>query len=197
MTTLEQEQPFLGPAAPEHVFASANGRRARFVRVAGGGAGVLAVAWLVALGLAILGAAGIPDTLRGAKSQAPAAARATNRAEVFRRVVRTHRGALAPQAPAAAPPRRHGQAPTTAPAARPAPGTAAPVKRSVASSAAVAPTAAVTTAAPRKGWARRGWTAPPGQTKTKPRPRRDGSSTDSPAANVSHGQSGSHSPPKG
>ncbi len=196
MTTLEQEQPFLGPAAPEHVFASANGRRARFVRVAGGGAGVLAVAWLVALGLAILGAAGIPDTLRGAKSQAPAAARATNRAEVSR-FVRTHRGAPAPPARAAAPARRHGQAPTTAPASRPARNTAAPVKRSVASSAAVAPTAAVTTAAPRKGWARRGWTAPPGQTKTKPRPRRDGSSTDSPAANVSHGQSGSHSPPKG
>jgi hypothetical protein len=196
MTTLEQEQPFLGPAAPEHVFASANGRRARFMRVAGGGAGLLAVAWLVALGLAILGAAGIPDGLRGAKSQAPTAARATNRAEVSP-VVRTHRAALAPPAPAVAPPRRHGQAPTTAPASRPPTGTAAPVARSVASSAAVAPTAAVTTAAPRKGWARRGWTAPPGQTKTKPRPRRDGSSTDSPAANVSHGQSGSHSPPKG
>jgi hypothetical protein len=196
MTTLEQEQPFLGPAAPEHVFASANGRRARFMRVAGGGAGVLAVAWLVALGLAILGAAGIPGALRGAKGQASAAARATNRAEVSR-VVRTHRGALASPTSAAAAPRRHGQASTTAPASRPAPGPAAPVERSVASSAAVAPTAAVTTAAPRKGWARRGWTAPPGQTKTKPRPRRDGSSTDSPAANVSHGQSGSHSPPKG
>jgi hypothetical protein len=190
MTTLEQEQPFLGRAALEHVFASATGRRARFMRVAGGGAGVLAVAWLVALGLAILGAAGIPDALRGAKGQAPAPARATNRAEVSR-VVRTHREALAPPAPAAAPLRRHGQAPTTAPASRTAAGTAAPVERSVASSAAAA------TPAPQKGWARRGWTAPPGQTKTKPRPRRDSSSTDSPAANVSHGQSGSHSPPKG
>jgi len=196
MTTLEQEQPFLGPAAPEHVFASANGRRARLMRVAGAGASVLAVAWLVALGLAVLGAAGIPDALRNAKGQVRAPARATNRAGVSR-VMRTHRGALAPPAPAAVPARRHGQAPTTAPASRPAPNTAAPVERSVTSSAPAAPTAAMTTAAPRRGWARRGWTAPPGQTKTKPSPRRHGSSTESPAANVSHGQSGSHSPPKG
>jgi hypothetical protein len=193
MTTLEQEQPFLGPATPEHVFASANGRRARFMRVAGSGAGVLALGWLVALGLAILGAASIPGALPGASEPASRPARAVPRADTSR-PVHGQRATRALRAPVAAQPLRHHAVaavalPSTAAARR-----LSPPERSVAPSAPAAPPAPVATASSRQGWARHGWKAPPGQTRTKPDRRRADPTT---AVDGSHGKSGSHSPPKG
>jgi hypothetical protein len=186
MTTLEQERPLLVPAAragTPRVFESVTGRRARIMRVAGSGAGVLALGWLVALGLAMLGAAQIPGASRSANAPVSRPARAVPQANISRALHR-QRAIQAPRALVAAQPQRRRAEAKVAPRSRSAARTLRPAERSVAPSGPAGPPTPVATASPRQGWARHGWKSPPGQTRTKP-------------ANGSHGQGGSHSPVKG
>ena len=166
MATLEHEQllPRRAGVAHEHVFVSHDGRRQRILRAAGVVAGGLALVWLAALGLSLAGSTRLPGlSLQAAKHSVPARAPA--------------------QAVAPAPPAAHARALALAPTPRPAPTlrhvaprrAAVHVAPTAAAPARVPPaghrvrTATVTPAhaatAPQRGWARRGWTAPPGQTR--------------------------------
>jgi hypothetical protein len=189
MATLEHEQLLPGAragVADEHVFVSHDGRRQRIVRAASLVAGGLALVWLAALGLALAGSTRLPGLpLPAAKESVPAPAPAQVVAPV-------------PSAPRA---RAHAPAPTRpAPVVRPiverpatvhlaprmasAPAPAAPaVHRSRAAAVTPAPPPAPAATAPQRGWERRGWTAPPGQTRrTDPASRGSGHSSDAGAS---------------
>ncbi len=152
MATLEHEQVLCGRAA--HVFAAATGRRARVLRMTGIAAGVLAVGWLAALGLALFGAGAFPGALPGIKTHGPASAPSHPvRSTPVRGAARV------PGFPAAGASSGIRRAP-------PARTTAVSARRPVAPVAAAAPAAPAQASAPSgQGWARRGWTAPPGQTR--------------------------------
>jgi uncharacterized protein (DUF58 family) len=168
--------------APDpHVFAAATGRRAGVLRAVGIVAGVLALAWLAALALSLLGAGTLPGLLPGAahrglphRLQSPAAARKVpvpvRPKELARPVART---------------------------APPATATAANASYSHAGSVVTAPAAPAPAAAPQappsrgQGWAHRGWSAPPGQTR---KGTGNGRKQADPA--TPPGQSGSDVPPK-
>jgi hypothetical protein len=196
MAAFEHEQPLLGgrPAAARdpHVFAAATRRRARALQLGALCAAVLSLAWIAALTVALLGADALPGALPAAKaSPAPppapigaperAAARSVPRAASGHRSPESRREIHAAAVPAA-PAQATAQASTTvaspaAPVAPPAAPAAPPV-------------------APRQGWARRGWTAPPGHVKPDRAPPRGGDGGSSAAGDVSGttpDQSGSHS----
>src|SRR5438046_7851757 len=92
-------------AGDAHVFAAASGRRAGVLRAAGIVAGVLALAWLAALALSLLGAGALPGLLPRAahhapshRLQSPAAPRTVPvpvRQKLARPLVRTARPATA------------------------------------------------------------------------------------------------------
>jgi hypothetical protein len=188
MATLEHELTRGGQARPreQHVFVSTGGRRQRALRAAGVVAGALALVWLVALGLALAGSTRlpglpVPDAKPVAASYASAAL--TTALEHSRPLARATR-------PPTATPRldelRRAAAPTgTARATAPA--------RAVQPAPRGAPVAATTStiqiaATPTQGWVRRGWTAPPGQTKrNEPTLRGTGRSTDSGTTSTTHG----------
>jgi hypothetical protein len=190
----------IGPASERHVFAAATARRARVLWALGIGAGVLALAWLVALGLAVLGAGTLPGVL-------PAdAARPAHRAPAHR--------APAHRAPAQQFTYSKGRRPAQVPARpqHPAPQATRPGKRAPSTAAAsstpaafVAPAPVATPQAPAsrgQGWARSGWNAPPGRARrTQPPPGKGAGlskrQADTSTTTTAPGQSGSHSPKKG
>jgi hypothetical protein len=185
MATLEHELTRGGQARPRdhHVFVSADGRRRRALRAAGLVAGALALTWLVALGLALAGSTrlpGLPVPDEKAVAAPHASAQLTQTAAPLRSLVRAH---VTPARPATA---RRLQPRRAAPPPRPArpvlaipPATrAAPDTTSTSSPAAT----------PTQGWARRGWTAPPGRTRPiEPAPRGVGRSTDAGTTGATHG----------
>jgi hypothetical protein len=194
MATLEDEHLFRAARArprEQHVFVSRGGRRQRLLRAGGLGAGALALAWLTALGLAMAGSTRLPglpapaaadatparpasDTASASRSHTGVVSRRPSSAVASRPVqTRPSRGA-AVEADATAP-----TAPTPVlPASRPAP---------AASFAPAAPPAQARVT-PQQGWARNGWTAPPGQTKrNEPIPRGRGHSVGATATTTTHG----------
>jgi hypothetical protein len=193
MAAFEQEQPLLGdPAARDpHVFAAATERRARALRLAGLCVAMLSLAWIAALAFALLGAGAFPDALTAATAQpAPGPT-----------VPRIPAKAHAPSTPSAALRRV-----ARAPGREVGTGTAAVVQAgstSRASATVAAPRAPATPAvpppappaAPRQGWAKRGWTAPPGRVKPARAPARGTAGSagvaDDPSG-TAPGQSGSH-----
>jgi len=212
MATLEQEHAIPGrrslPPGEQHVFAADDGRRARLTRVAGLATAALALVWLAALGVAMLGAGRLPgvsfppskqvghapDAATGYRSpfmQSPArrsaawpAVRAPRRSEPQRPSAQAGRV----QHPAPAPEVLSNPVGVVVPRAAD-PGRAAP-----------APVQAPTLP---QGWARRGWAAPPGQTKRDEpvsggagAPRRSGTpATTNAIATTTQGDP--HSPKKG
>jgi hypothetical protein len=195
MATVRLEQPLLpGPqraAGDRYVFAAATGRRAHALRLAGICVATLSLAWLGALAIALLGAGAVPGVLPAAKagSVAPRAAAPRVRAPraapapVLRRAWGAQRR-VTPAAPgrglrtavavAQAPARGRvvsARAPVTPPAARPAPAMAG------------------------QGWARHGWTVPPGRVKhdqAPPRAAGDHSGDAADTTRTSGGPSGTH-----
>jgi hypothetical protein len=175
MATLEQLHSNLArrlpPPREQHVFAADDGRRARVVRLAGLGTAALVLVWLAALGVAMLGAGRLPGVPlpsveqvhrvsdaamrqrspfvrpRAGRAAARTAAPRLGRSEAQRLIARTDRVQRA--------------APTPTIPSSPAPADPPPA----AHPEALAPAPAQTPSAPQQGWARRGWTAPPGQAK--------------------------------
>jgi hypothetical protein len=188
MTTLEHEQPLVTarwPAASDpHVFAAANVRRARALRLTGICAGMLSLAWLGALAVALLGAGAVPGALPVAKARGPAPRSAPT--PVLRHAQAQRVDARARRiTPAAS--RRTPQ--TAVPAHSPTqvasdlPATVTPPHAAVA-----LPVPAP--AASRQGWVRRGWTARPGRVKREAAPHRSGGKSGDAGA-TAPGQSGS------
>jgi hypothetical protein len=169
-----------------YVFAASTGRRARALQVAGLCVAVVSLAWIAALAVALLGAGALPDALPAAKARAapqPVPARAPAR-----------------RIPGSAPRRARvavrDEVRTSAATVRPARATA-PAALTVTSPRAsvTAPGAPPPPASPRQGWARRGWTAPPGQVKPDRTPPRGANGHGAAAGDPSGttpGQSGSH-----
>ena len=175
MATLEQRNLILArrlpPPREEHVFAADDGRRARLMRLAGLGTAALSLVWLAALGLAMLGAERLPGVSPSSVKQ----------------VRRVSDAATTEGSPFVQPPAGRPVVPTAAPrlerfdsqrlstqagrmqraAPRPAiPSTPAPAgPPPAAHPAPLAPAPAQAPSPPQRGWARRGWTAPPGQAK--------------------------------
>jgi hypothetical protein len=192
MATLEHEQSLLGgrPAAARdpHVFAAQTGRRPRALQFAGLCGAMLSLAWIAALAFALLGAGALPGALPATKAgPAPRpAVRAVERAPV-----RSTRG-VAPRRTRAASGR---EVPTAATSVSTARATARASATVASTHAPVVPAAPPPPpAAPRQGWARRGWTAPPGRVKPDPSPRgADGrSAAAGDPSGTAPGQSGSH-----
>jgi hypothetical protein len=191
MAAIERTLPAIRPATDRHVFAAATARRARILWTVGIGAGLLALAWLVALALALLGAGTLPGVLpadvahRGHHAQ-------SNRTPAHQ-----------PQSPTSRAPEQASARPQE-PAARATRSASANSVRSTAPAAstpapAVAATPVVTPQTPvsrGQGWARRGWTEPPGHAR-KPPPVKDKHQADGSTRTTAPGQSGSHSPKKG
>jgi hypothetical protein len=168
-------------AVDRPVFVAANGRRARWLRSGGAVALVLACFWLVALAVGMLGigrlpGVSLPSVVRGAEKgsseRAPAAAdsslpaspavaaemsglgsEASERAKAFRQTPAARR--------TSAKPKRQPARSRTAPAFVPPVQT---VQTPVATQPAPTPAPAPATAA-KQGWARQGYTAPPGQSR--------------------------------
>jgi len=168
-------------AGDPHVFAAASGRRAGVLRAVGIVAGVLALAWLAALALSLLGAATLPGLLPGAshpvlseRHKAPPAGRPTQvpirHTEPVRTIAWTSRNATATASNVSS---SH-SAPRVTAAVTPAPAAApqAPTSRG-------------------QGWAQRGLSAPPGQTR-----KGTGNGRKQPDPTTPPGHSGSHVPPK-
>lgn len=190
MATLEHEQPIRrGPAPPRehHVFVSVDGRRQRALRTAGLVAGGLALVWLMALGLALAGSTRLPglpvpdvkpldarDVSSGSTPTSAPASRARAHVAPARTVT----------------PRRHEPrraAASASPGRATAPARAIPPATRVAPVAATTPTTG-TVSTPTQGWAQRGWTAPPGQTRrNEPTARGTGRPTDAGTAGTTHG----------
>jgi hypothetical protein len=195
MAAFEHEQPFLegrpAAACDPHVFAAPTRRRARALQLGALCAAVLSLAWIAALALALLGADALPGVLPAAKASpdprpAPIGRLERGAARSVSRAAPSHRSAAS---------RREIQA--AAAHARTAQATARASATVASPAAPVAPPAAPAAppAAPRQGWARRGWTAPPGHVKPDRAPLRGDDGGSSVAANVSGttpGQSGSH-----
>jgi hypothetical protein len=197
MAAFEHEQPLLGgPTAVDpdpHVFAAPTRRRARALQLGALCAAVLSLAWIAALAVALLGYGALPGVLPAAKARraprpapigapAGAAARSVSPAAPRSRSApssRAIRAAAVPAVPAQATARASATVASPAAPVAPPAGPAAPP------------------AAPRQGWARRGWTEPPGQMKPDQAPPRGDHGGSSAAGNVSGtapGQSGSHAP---
>jgi hypothetical protein len=188
MAALEHEQPVVDgrPAAARdpHVFAAPTRRRARALQLGALCAAVLSLAWLAALGVALIGADALPGVLPAAKASpaprpAPIGPLERGAARSVPRAAPSHRSAAS---------RREIQA-----AAAPAVPAQATAQASVTVASPAAPVAppsapAAPPAAPRQGWARRGWTAPPGHVKPDRAPPRGGDGGSGPPP----GQSGSH-----
>jgi len=182
MATLEHRGRAIAPVSDPHVFAAATGRRAGVLRAAGIAAGVLALAWLAALALSLLGAGSLPGLLPGAAH----------------RVLQQRHQSPSAGRPAQAPVRQQQFDRPAARAAHPATATASNASDSSHNaSVAIAP---VTSAPPAlasrgQGWTRRGWSAPPGQTRrTQPPASRGKKQAD--ATTTPPGQSDSHVAPK-
>jgi len=195
MATLEHEQPLLrGPqraAADRHVFAAATGRRAYALRLAGICVATLSLVWLGALAIALLGAGALPGVLPAAKARSVAPRAAAPRVWAPRaapaRVLRRDWGAQRSVRPAVP-----GSGLRTAVAVAVAP---ARVRVASARAPVTPPAAPPAPAAAGQGWARHGWTAPPGRVKHDEAPPRgagghSGDAVDSPR--TSGGQSGAH-----
>ncbi|HYX88065.1 MAG TPA: hypothetical protein VE753_01720 [Gaiellaceae bacterium] len=168
MTTLEHDQlrGALESARDRHVFVSEDGRRQRMLRAAGIVAGGVALAWLLALGLAMAGSTRLPGlTVPAVREGAPTPARA---ATATPPAALSSLGALS-RTPRPAPSTRRPAA-HAAPKTTPAPLKLSPVlHRAPATRPASRARAAVT---PPRGWARHGWTSPSGQAKQAGRPGR-------------------------
>src|SRR5919197_3459244 len=183
MATLEHDALRGERARPHerHVFVSHDGRRQRVLRVAGIVAGALALAWLAALALALVGDSSLPvlpapATMRDAQERAASAP--PRHSHATRQAVSTPR------------PLQQGPAKVHPASAVPVPASAA----RTAASAPPTPTAPVTPAAPaqtpvtpQRGWVRSGWTAPPGQVKRNDRIRRGRSHSTHATAATTHG----------
>ena len=153
------------------MFAADDGRRARVVRLAGLGTAALALVWLAALGVAMLGAERLPGVSLPSVEQI----HRVSDAAIRQRPPFVQPSARRPAARMAAP--RPGRsererlsaqtrpvqraAPTPAILESPEPAAPPPVVHP----APLAPAPAQTQSPPQQGWARRGWTAPPGQAK--------------------------------
>jgi hypothetical protein len=194
MATLEHEQPLLTAphraAGDRHVFAAATGRRASALRLAGICVATVSLVWLGALAFALLGAGAIPGVLPVAKARNAAPRAATPRVPAPRaapaRVLRRASGTRRRLTPAAPGELRTAVAPAQAPAHMRVVSARAPV---------TSPAAAPVPAAPRQGWARHGWTAPPGRVKRDQAPPRAVGGQRGNAVDPSQtpgGQSGSH-----
>jgi hypothetical protein len=194
MAAFEPEQPLIGgrPAAARdpHVFAAPTRRRARALQLGALCAAVLALAWIAALAVALLGADALPGAMPAAKASpaarpAPIGAPESTAARSVPDAASGHRSAaLRHEIKVAAAPER-----ATARAYVTVASPGAPVVPPA------APTPAAPPAAPRQGWARRGWTAPPGHVKPDRAPphRGDGgSSAAAKASGTTPGQSGLH-----
>ena len=195
MGTLQHERLLTGrvtaPARDPHVFAATNGRRAGVLRTVGIAAGLLALAWLAALALALAGAGSLPGLLPRA-----AAGSAQHGSSQRLQPQSQHRGVQAPvrrqvlAAPVARTTRTERRHARSAVVSRARPAQAARV------TPATAPPAAQ--ASRGQGWARRGWTAPPGQTRQDQAPAGHGNGKQQAGGTTTPpGQSGSHSPNKG
>jgi hypothetical protein len=176
MTTLELER-------EQPVFVAADGTRARRLRYAGAALVLLGCLWLVALGVGMLGfghlpGLSLPSVVRAADPAPPEQARGTvhSSSQGSRAVASptsiSPRADAAPAARRVSRPQRASRAKPAARVTRPtrartrtAPPATAPVQ------AVQPPVAATPAPAPaRQGWARSGWTAPPGQSRqTEPR----------------------------
>jgi hypothetical protein len=184
MATLEHEQLGAGqaiaPTRESHVFAAATGRRAGVLRALGIAAGVLALAWLAALALSLLGAGSLPGLLPEAvhrglpqRHQSPSAGRTAPARVRQRLLARPAARAVHPATAAASKASSHSSSVVTAPVT-PAP---------------------AASASRRQGWVRRGWSAPPGQMRRSQPPAPQGKKqTD--GTKTPPGQSDSHVPPK-
>jgi hypothetical protein len=199
MATLEHEQSLLtsplGAAGDRHVFAAATRRRARALRLAGICVATLSLVWLGALALALLGAGALPGVLPAAKagSAAPrvAAPREPALSAAQARVLRRAWGAQRSVTPAAS---ERGFRTVVAVAQAPA------RVRVVSAGARFTPPAAPPApAAAGQGWARHGWTAPPGRVKHDQAPPRGAGGHSGAAAStrIPGGQSGAHARTRG
>ena len=164
-----------------HVFAAATGRRAGVLRAVGIIAGVLALAWLAALALSLLGAGTLPGLLPGAahrgvprRLQSPAAVRKAPAPVTQEKPVRPVARTTHPATAAASNVSSSHSAPVVTAPVTPAPAAApqAPPSR-------------------EQGWARRSCSAPPGQTR-----RGTGNGKKQADPKTPPAQSGSHVPPK-
>ena len=194
MATLDHEQPLpTGPqraAGDRHVFAAATVRRAHALRLAGICVATLSVVWLGALAIALLGASAVPGVLPAAKARDVAPRAAAPRVRAPRaapaRVLRRAWGAQRSVTPVAP-----GRELRTAVAVAQAPARV----RVVSARAPVTPPAAPPAPVAGQGWARHGWTAPPGRVKHDQAPPRGagGHSGDAlESTRTSGGQSGAH-----
>jgi hypothetical protein len=189
MATLWNEQRLPGRAVARpsdpHVFFSVTGRRARLLQAAGVAVGLAALAWLAALGFALLGVGKLPGLVTGTKTPRPDPA-----------AVRT------PQARPAVSALRAGAEVNTS-QSRPAPATTHRPAVQVSTTPAAAPTtapAAPPVTAPTQGWAKHGSTAPPGQAKRTQQPspgNGHGRDTAPGQSATPPGHSGSHTSAKG
>jgi hypothetical protein len=194
MATLEHEQLIRGGRArsPEaHVFVSLGGRRQRVLRGAGVVAGTLALVWLVALGLTMAGSTRLTDLPVGVKRVATRDALAAATSAPKHSQVRVQAPRVTIVTPLLGKPPRGGAAssPVGSTASAPAISFPTPAAPSAAPPASVTPTTPqVTAATPTRGWARRGLTTPPGQTKrNEPTPRALDRSTDAKTTSTTHG----------
>jgi hypothetical protein len=172
----------IAPAGDPHVFAAATGRRAGVLRAVGIVAGVLALAWLAALALSLLGAGTLPGLLPGA----------AHRVDQQR-----HRSPPSVR-PATVPVRQRELARPVTRVSRPATATASHASSSHSATVVSVPVTPAPAAAPPQappsrgqGWTRRGRSAPPGQTRAGTGNGRKLADPTTPP-----GQSGSHVPPK-
>ena len=174
MATLKQRHSILArrlpPPREEHVFATDDGRRARIARLAGLGTAAVALVWLAALGAAMLGAERLPGVSLPSVKQVHRVpdAKTRRRFPFVRPPVGSPARATAPTRVRSEPQRLSAQAgrvqraaPMSAIPLSPAPDALPPA----AQPGPVAPPAAEAPSPPQQGWARRGWTAPPGQEK--------------------------------
>jgi hypothetical protein len=189
MATLEHEQRIrCEPPRPRehHVFVSVDGRRQRALRTAGLVAGGLALVWLVALGLALAGSTRLPGLPVPDGKPVPArdvSAGSSTALEHSRPIAQATRAPTAMplrhELPRAASPTSTARATAPARAIEPVP-RVAPV--------AVTMPTTQTASTPTQGSVRRGWTAPPGQTKRdEPTPRGTGRPTDAGLTSTTHG----------
>jgi hypothetical protein len=211
MATLEQRHSILArrlpPPREEHVFAADDGRRARVARLAGLGTAAVALVWLSALGAAMLGAERLPGvSLPSVKQVLRVSDAAPRQMSRFiqpppgRRAARAaapRLGRSEPQRLSAQAGRVHRAAPAPAILLSSAPDALPPA----AHPAPLAPAPAQAPSPPQHGWARHGWTAPPGQAKRDEsvppgHPRRTGPPA-SPNTIATSTQGATQSPKKG
>jgi hypothetical protein len=173
MTTIE-----FTPSNERPVFVASDGRRARWLRCAGAAAVILGCLWLAGLGVGMLGFGQLPGLSLpsiGRAADGPSLDRVTptpRSSQVSPAVAGTM--PIGQRAAAARPARKASKAlrasHTTATAKVTRPTRARTVSKPAAPIQAVQPPVAAAPAAPaspplRQGWARRGWSTPPGETR--------------------------------